>query len=154
MIRAIKDLLDNLLGDNLQDTGITTEHEVQLACAALLIEVMKADEDCKPEEEAAILDAVKSKWQLSEKEVSALVQKAQIQNADSTSLYEFTYKINDHFNEAQKFELIKAMWAVAYSDGELDKYEESLIRKVSDLIHLHHVQFIKAKQEVLQAISN
>ena len=33
----------------------------------------------------------------------------------------------------------------AFADGEVDKYEEHLIRRISDLLHVPHRQFIAAK---------
>ena len=54
-------------------------------------------------------------------------------------------QVNLHFSADEKFELIKHMWHIAFIDNELDKYEESLIRQVADLIYLPHSQFIKAK---------
>ena len=37
------------------------------------------------------------------------------------------------------------MWAIAYADGDLDKYEEYIIRKVADLLHVSHSDFMHAK---------
>ena len=34
---------------------------------------------------------------------------------------------------------------VAFSDGVIDKYEEQLVRKVADLLHVRHHDFIAAK---------
>ena len=52
-----------------------------------------------------------------------------------------------------KKRLIKSLWNVAFADGKLDKYEEHLIRKISDLIHISHSDFInqkiKAKKELI-----
>ena len=38
------------------------------------------------------------------------------------------------------------MWRVAFADGNVDKYEEHLIRRVHELLHLDHSDFIAAKQ--------
>jgi len=38
------------------------------------------------------------------------------------------------------------MWEVAYADGRIDRYEEHLIRKISELLHLSHKDFITGKQ--------
>ena len=38
-----------------------------------------------------------------------------------------------------------ALWQVALADDYLDKYEESIIRKISDLIHLRHSEYIQCK---------
>ena len=64
---------------------------------------------------------------------------------ESTSLYEFTRVINDHYSAAQKLQLIEAMWVVAYADGNLDKYEEHLIRQVAEPIYVSHEDFMRSK---------
>ncbi len=60
-------------------------------------------------------------------------------------MYGFTQLINQHCNPQEKFDLVTYMWRIAYADGDLDKYEEYIIRKVADLIHLGHGEFIRAK---------
>jgi uncharacterized tellurite resistance protein B-like protein len=37
---------------------------------------------------------------------------------------------------------------VAYADGDLDKYEEHLIRRVAELIYVPHEEYIRAKLAV------
>lgn len=39
------------------------------------------------------------------------------------------------------------MWVIAFADGVLDPIEESVIRKVAELIYLDHNEFIRAKLE-------
>ena len=39
------------------------------------------------------------------------------------------------------------MWKMAFADGSIDRYEEHLIRRVSDLIYVPHVNFIEAKHK-------
>ena len=63
-------------------------------------------------------------------------------------LYEFTKLINDSYDYEQKVELIENMWRIAFSDKRLDKYEDHLIRKVSELIYVSHSDFIKTKLKV------
>ena len=77
---------------------------------------------------------------------------AQTQAKEATSLYEFTRLINDDYDYKQKVELIENMWRIAFSDNNLDKYEDHLIRKISDLIYVSHSDFIKAKLKVRDAI--
>jgi uncharacterized tellurite resistance protein B-like protein len=40
---------------------------------------------------------------------------------------------------------MSAMWLVAFADGHLDKHEEGIIRRVADLLHLRHSEFIQCK---------
>jgi uncharacterized tellurite resistance protein B-like protein len=37
------------------------------------------------------------------------------------------------------------MWTVAYADGDIDKYEEHLIRQVAELTYVAHEDYIRAK---------
>ena len=52
------------------------------------------------------------------------------------------------FNYEDKLDLIRNLWKVAYADGNLDKYEEHLLRKISDLIHVSHSDYINIKLEM------
>ena len=42
-------------------------------------------------------------------------------------------------------QLLEALWRVARSDEIVHKYEEHLIRRVADLLHVPHSGFIAAK---------
>ncbi len=37
------------------------------------------------------------------------------------------------------------LWKVAYADGELASIEEHIIRKIADLLHLRHSEYIQTK---------
>jgi uncharacterized tellurite resistance protein B-like protein len=116
-----------------------------LAAAALLIDVACAD-DSFDSEELAVLEAhLIKQFQLSDDIAKELCDYAQQKHKDSTSLYEFTQLINKHFTASDKYDLVVGMWDVAYADGNIDRYEEHLIRQASDLIYVCHSDFIKAK---------
>ena len=73
---------------------------------------------------------------------------------DSTSLYEFTRDINDNFDSNERIKLIESMWKIAYADGNIDKYEEHIIRKVSSLIYVALSDFIQAILNVKEKNEN
>ena len=124
------------------------KHQLQLAAAALLIEMSRADYEVQQQESQAMEVALSAALDLSEAEVKELVTLARVAADRATSLYEFTRQINDHYSKPQKLTLIESMWKVAYADCDLDKYEERLIRQVSDLIHVSHSNFIRLKLSV------
>ena len=70
---------------------------------------------------------------------------AQEEADQATSLYDFTRLINDEYSYSQKAPVGARHVADSFSDEQVDKYEEHLIRKVSDLIYVSHTDFIKAK---------
>ena len=115
------------------------------ACIALLLETSMADEILDDVEIEALKNTLVKDFEIHQTEVDELISLAKDNIADSTSLYEFTRDINDNFNTEQRVRLIESMWKIAYADGNIDKYEEHIIRKVSNLIYVAHSDFIKAK---------
>ncbi len=127
------------------DAQALTEHQRRLASAALLIEVATIDDQFDQSELDTLKCILKEKFQLTEEETQELSELAQEEREQATSTYQFTQLINQNFSHKEKFELVKGMWLIAFADGILDKYEEYTIRKVADLIHVPHSDFIKAK---------
>ena len=122
---------------------------VELAAAALLIELSRADFKQNLAEQQAIETALQKKFKLNPQTLATLIELAESENQEATSLYQFTKLINDHYQAEQKFKLLKALWEVAIADGEISKYEDHLIRKIADLIYAPHSDFIKSKLAVL-----
>lgn len=130
-----------------RETKEALRHRLQLASAALLIETARADFTQDGDEEAAMEKLLHNSLKLPTAEVHELMVKATAKADVATSLYEFTRLINDHYLEEEKLQLIHNMWAVAWADGNIDKYEEHLIRRVAELIYVSHQEFIRLKLE-------
>lgn len=148
MLKALRALFDTAVRE---DHGA---HGLQVAAAALLVELGRADYRTGAAEQAAIVDAIRRASGLRDDELDALVAAARHSSAQSTSLYEFTSLINEHYAADEKFALIRALWRVAAADGEIHKYEDHLIRRVAELIYVPHSEFIRAKWQVLNDEEN
>ena len=122
------------------------------ACIALLLETSMADEILDESELMALKNTLQKDFQINEDEIDELIDLAKENVEDSTSLYEFTRDINDNFDADERVKLIESMWKIAYADGNVDKYEEHIIRKVSNLIYVAHSDFIKAKLSAKEQI--
>jgi uncharacterized tellurite resistance protein B-like protein len=125
-----------------EDATVKTE---QLAAAALLVEVMVIDGNLDQQELTSISQTLCQILALSGEQVDELIRLSRDEVAEATSLYQFTREINTHFNADQKMNLLTAMWRVAFADGYLDKHEESIIRRVADLLHILHSDYIRCK---------
>jgi len=145
MLSTIKSFFESKLAESATSSAEQTARQLNLASAALMIEVMNSDHQLDDREAAAFLDVLSSSLDLTEEELEELVELAEKQAKQATSLYEFTRLINDHYDYTQKVELIENMWKIAFADETLDKYEESLIRKIADLVYVSHSDFIKTK---------
>jgi uncharacterized tellurite resistance protein B-like protein len=143
MLASIRDLFQS----QLQDTPARPLDEAQkrLACAALLIEVAVIDNEFDAEELESVKAILSRDMNIPNEELDELVTFAQHECSEATSMYTFTQLVNKHCSFVEKFDLVTYMWRIAYADGDLDKYEEYIIRKVASLIHLGHGEFIRAK---------
>ena len=147
------DAIKSFFQEHLEAPGeqANEEERLQLACAALLIEVAKADTQRDAVEIDTLRLLLQSRFKLSEMTLNELVRLAESESDSATSLYQFTKLINDAYSPAQKVLLLEWMWQVAYADGRIDKYEEHLIRRIADLLYLSHRQFIQAKLKAAPA---
>jgi uncharacterized tellurite resistance protein B-like protein len=117
----------------------------RMAAAALLVEVVKSDEDFSATERQAVIGAVRRSFGLDQGAAEQLVQLAEAEADAAHDLYQFTSLINAAYSPQQKLQLIEELWRVAWSDNDLHRYEEHVIRKVADLIHVSHSGFIATK---------
>ena len=124
-----------------------TSNSVLLSAISLMIEVSLADEIMDISELETLKKVLLNEFEVKENDLENLISDAKKNQNSSTSLYEFTRKINDEYEFDDKKNLILSMWKIAYADGNIDKYEEYVIRKVSDLIYISHPDFIESKQK-------
>tara|TARA_R110000824_G_scaffold52692_4_gene146308 strand:- start:248349 stop:248807 length:459 start_codon:yes stop_codon:yes gene_type:complete len=133
------------------DAEEQTIDKIQLASAALMIELCKSDHSIDDLETNKIADILQTKFDLPEETLQDLMSLAQQEVDEATSLYQFTSLINESYDQPAKTALILNMWEVAYADGDLDRYEEHMIRKVSELLYVSHSDFIKTKLAAKQS---
>ena len=94
---------------------------------------------------AEFIEVLSKQLDISDEDLADLVALAETEAQQATSLYEFTSLINAGYDYAHKLSLIENMWRIAYLDAKLDKYEEHLIRRISDLIYVSHKDFMRTK---------
>ncbi|MEZ5662776.1 MAG: TerB family tellurite resistance protein [Burkholderiaceae bacterium] len=149
MLKTFKNLFDQLSAslapDAPQAHQTTAMHQLQLATAVLLVEVMRAEPNLDPAERAAIVTALRSKFELAEDELERLLELALDTSRSAYDFQHFTALLNERFSQGQKIRVIEDMWQVAYADGHLDVHESHVIRKVAGLMHVTHGEYIAAK---------
>ncbi|MCW9048072.1 MAG: TerB family tellurite resistance protein [Gammaproteobacteria bacterium] len=132
-------------------SAVVEEHQLNLAAAALLIEMVLQDDHVDKAEVAQVKKILVSQFDLSEAEMESLYALAEEEKHLATDYHQFTKLIAKHYTQPQKIRLIESLWRVAYADEVLDKYEEHMVRRISDLIHVSHKDFIQAKHRVENA---
>ncbi len=148
MFRHFKALLD--AGFSRMSSAHTTIDPTPLAVAALLLEVARADHAVDDAERRAVVAAIARVCKLEGEDLDTLVVTAAQAVDEAVSFYDFTATINERLSQAQKLQLLDTLWRVAQADGRVDHYEEYYIRRLADLLHLSHRDFIRAKLRVTE----
>ncbi len=120
-------------------------HARNLAVAALLVEVLRADYDVSAPERRQVLDSIGRLLELEPAESEALLLSAERQVDGAHDLHQFTSELNRTLSHEDKLHLLEQLWRVAQADESVHHYEEHLIRRVADLLHVSHREFIVAK---------
>lgn len=123
------------------------DRQITLATCVLLLEIATTDDDFSIKEETSIRKILSERYKLSSTDIDDLIKEASVSREDSTDLYEFTYILNKHLSKESKQKLIHSVWDVIYADGVFDQYEDHLVHRLSDLLHIEHEDMIRAKIE-------
>ncbi|HTN50620.1 MAG TPA: TerB family tellurite resistance protein [Burkholderiaceae bacterium] len=148
MLTAIREFFDRHIGA--EATPQDETRAIQLATAALLVEVARIDSESTETERGAVLRAVREKFGLDEAEAVALIGLAEAEVKQASGYYQFTSLVNRHFSPEQKLRVVEMMWRVAYADAELSAHENHLMRRIGDLLHIPHGDYIAAKMRAQQ----
>ena len=144
MIKNLKSYLDNFFQES-PDKNIQHKNKIELATAVLMIEISLADENTGGEEYKTIKKILLEKFDLDETKIDTLISLAEDEVDRAISLHEFSETINNELSTSEKTNIIENLWRVAYADAYIHKYEEYYIRKIADLLHVSHADYIKTK---------
>jgi uncharacterized tellurite resistance protein B-like protein len=122
------------------------EHRIALAAATLMLEVAWADQDIADTEVDVIRRVLSEQFQLPDESVEEVIAASREHHDESVGLFRYTQTINEAWGEPEKFELVVNLWRLAFVDETIDRFEEHMIRKITDLLYVSHERFIAAKR--------
>jgi len=150
MLSAIKKYFKKNISP--EDSG-DIDHELKLATAALLIEMMYQDDQVHDKEIDAAKNALTERFELTDDECHILFELAEEEVKEAVDYHQFTRLIASEFTQVQKIKVIELLWSIAYADSHLDSLEEHMVRKISDLIYVSHKDFMKTKHKVQDSLN-
>jgi uncharacterized tellurite resistance protein B-like protein len=146
MLQSIRRFFQDRVAAAVQgDVAEDRDRGLRVAAAALLFEVARADARINEDERSALRAAVRNAFALGEAEADELLALAEDESRSAASLYEFTRLVDTGFTLEQKVHLVELLWSIGFADHEKDPHEEHLVRRIADLIHVPHSDFIAAK---------
>ncbi len=151
MIDSIANFFNQFIEPGTHRDAAGSEHALQVATAALLLEMMRMDQRITADERAAVADALRRQFGLDAAELDTLVALAEQEAQQANDYYQFTSLINKTCDAAQKIRIVENLWRIALADSHLDAHELHLMRKIADLIHVGHGDYVAAKQRARAA---
>lgn len=145
MLARISDFFNTLL--DVEDEKVHTAISLEIACAVLLCEVMRADGEFAENEKSLLHKLMLAHFSLTAEEIEEITSQAMLFSEQATDFYQFTSKINSHYTIEERIEIVRLLWKMAYADGELSSIEEHTIRRIGDLLHLRHGEYIQTKPQ-------
>ena len=151
MLRALLDIFEKQTG-GVRPAMHADARALEVAAAALLVEIARADGAMQPAERAAVLSAIHEKFALTDAEANELLELAESEMQKAEGYYPFTSLINQNFSQEQKENLVELMWRAAYADKDLSAHELHLMRKIAGLLYVADKAYILAKLRAKQAV--
>ena len=130
-----------------ETSAVDREAAIRKATAVLMLDVARADYVFEESEFQRVLELVERHFGLSPEETVQLVNDAGDEAEDLTSVHQFTELLHEHLDETDKARIVALLWQIAYADGRLDKYEDSLVLKISDLLYVSRARVMRLKHD-------
>lgn len=151
MLQDVKQFFDRHILSTGREPDAREGRPLQIATAALLIEVMRADGEIKQAERGAVTAALQRHFHLTAEETTTLLRLAQAAAEKATDDYRFTALINEHFSAEQKEQVVEYLWQVAAADHHIDRFERTLVHKIADLLYVPRFAQIEARERAMRA---
>ena len=145
----MRDFWNKFLMNTADNTsGSDKVKNLQIATCALFLEIANSDSEFTAEERSQIIEIMKVLFSLEETQVYELLNLAEDHLSKSVSLYETTSFVDKNMSADDKYELVKNLWRLVFSDSVLNKYEDHLMHTIGTNLKLSHRELIAAKLEV------
>jgi uncharacterized tellurite resistance protein B-like protein len=141
--------LKRIFGGDAAVGMLETHDPHELATAALLIELARADFSESTAEMGAIRTVLTKRFGMTGAALDALLVDAARRADRAVSLHEFTHRLNAELPEADKLAIVEMLWRVSNADGHIDKHEDHLIRRIAGLLHISDRDRVRLKLKVV-----
>ncbi|WBU60651.1 TerB family tellurite resistance protein [Paracoccus albus] len=125
------------------------EQDAEVAIAALLVRVARADDRYTAQEAARIDHILARRRGLDDNEAAERRAAAEMIEGEAPDTVRFTRQIKDRIALDDRTGVLAALWEVTYIDGKRSPDEESLVRLVAGLLGISDRDSALIRQRVL-----
>jgi uncharacterized tellurite resistance protein B-like protein len=147
MLRSLGDFISEITGGT-RDPARFEDTDYRLAAAALLVHVAVTDANFDEQEQARLKELLAERFQLGADEVDALIESAVSADREAVDLYQFTSLLNRACDEEARRKVVEMMFQVAYADGQLSEFEDNIVWRASELMHVPSRERVTIRAQV------
>ena len=151
MIKRLFTQVVEAISSSEPDVTENRDSALRLATAVLMIDVARADAVFDESEFDKVLTLAEKHFGLSPDEAAELVNEAGDKAENIVSVHEFTTLLHENLSADEKEHIVALLWKIAYADGRLDKFEDSLVLKISDLLYVSRGRVMRLKHDAEKA---
>jgi uncharacterized tellurite resistance protein B-like protein len=130
------------------------ENDYRLAAAALLVHAAIIDGSISDAERVKLRSRLKRRFELDEAAADALIEQATDAEREAVDLYRFTSLLSRSLDDAGRRHIVELMWEVVFADGRVSEFEDNLLWRVADLLHVASRDRIELRRQVAARTSN
>jgi uncharacterized tellurite resistance protein B-like protein len=147
MFEAISEFISEIASGRRVPQGFA-DTDYRLAAAALLVHIATLDQKFEALEKDKVRDLLAERFELGAEEVDKLFQAAQRADAEAVDLYRFTSVINHALDDDGRRRVVEMMFKVAYADGKLSEFEDNMVWRASELLHVPARERVTIRRQV------
>ena len=127
-------------------------NKTTLYSSCLLLYIAKADQKLEKEEISIIKDILIDYFEINDSDALNIIKLSLESLKEATDVFEYANFLNNNLAYADKLDLVKCIFEVGYSDGELHYLEHHYIKSISNMLNIDREDIIKAKLEIKKYI--
>jgi len=136
------------LTDGGKDPARLEDSDYRLSAAALLIHAATIDGTVSNAEREKLYALIKQRFKLDDDDTVELIEAATDAENDAVDLYTFTSLLNRTMDEAGRRRVVEMMWEMVYADGRVSEFEDNLLWRAADLLHVPSRERIALRRRV------
>jgi uncharacterized tellurite resistance protein B-like protein len=147
MLNALKGFLAELTGGS-RPAERFADNDYRLAAAALLVHAATIDGGISEVECDKLRTVLKHRFDLHDAAATELVAEATAAEHEAVDLYQFTSRINRSLDTEGRRRIVEMMWEIIYADGRLNEFEDNLVWRAADLLHVPSRDRVEIRRRV------
>ena len=146
MIATLRSLVTDLLDD--RSAHAYEENDYRLAAAALLVRAAMIDGHFDEAERIRLHERLKRRFDLDDDGAGKLIEQATVAEQEAVDLYRFTSLLNRSLDDDGRRHMVELMWEIVYADNRVSEFEDNLLWRVADLLHVPSRDRIELRRRV------